>query len=62
MSLTLPKFQIAQKLPLALIGSALVVGLGIGAAAYMIGLQTVEQQRARSFDASVESATDQVGS
>ncbi|OJX16472.1 MAG: hypothetical protein BGO82_01675 [Devosia sp. 67-54] len=62
MSLTLPKFQIAQKLPLALIGSALVVGLGIGAAAYMIGLQTVEQQRARSFDASVESAADQVGS
>src|SRR3569833_1761681 len=60
MKLHLPKFQIAQKLPLALIGSALVVGLGIGTAAYMIGLQAVEAQRAASFDASVQSATDQV--
>src|SRR5882757_8991321 len=58
----LPKLKIAQKLPLALIGSALVVGLGIGIAAYMIGLQTVEAQRAASFDASVQSATDQVNS
>ena len=56
----LPKLKIAQKLPLTLMGSALVVGLGIGIAAYSIGLQTVDQQRQQSFDASVQSATDQV--
>jgi len=62
MKLHLPKFQIAQKLPLALIGSALVVGLGIGAAAYMIGLQTVDQQRQERMDASIQSGLDQVQS
>jgi methyl-accepting chemotaxis protein len=56
----LPDFKIAQKLPLALIGSALVVGLGIGTAAYMIGLQTVEQQRQERMDASIQSGLDQV--
>jgi methyl-accepting chemotaxis protein len=56
----LPQFNIAQKLPLALIGSALVVGLGIGMAAYMIGLQTVEQQRQVRMDASIQSGLDQV--
>jgi len=56
----LPRFNIAQKLPLNVIGAALVVGLGIGIAGYSIGLQTVNAQRAQSFDASVQSATDQV--
>ena len=56
----LPRFKIAQKLPLALIGSALIVGLGIGAAAYLIGLQTVEQQRQERMDASIQSGLDQV--
>jgi methyl-accepting chemotaxis protein len=55
----LPKFKIADKLPLILVGSALLVGLGIGVAAYSIGLQTVEQQRQQSFEASVQSAADQ---
>ena len=45
------KMKIAQKLPLVLIGSALVVGVGIGIAAYMIGLQTVDEQRAERMDA-----------
>jgi len=58
----IPKLKIAQKLPLALIGSALVVGLGIGAAAYMIGLQTVEHQRQERMDASIQSGLDQVKS
>src|SRR3569623_1437561 len=62
MKLHLPKFQIAQKLPLALIGSALVVGLGIGIAAYNFGLQTVEQQRQERMDASIQSGLDQVQS
>ena len=55
-----PQLKIAQKLPVILVGSALVVGLGIGIAAYMIGLQTVDKQREQSFSASVQSATDQV--
>ena len=57
----IPSFGISQKLPAALIATALLVGLGIGIAAYAIGLQTVDSQRAQSFDASVKSATDQVG-
>ncbi len=56
----IPTLKIAQKLPLVLVGSALVVGLGIGLAAYSIGLQTVEQQRQESFEASLQSAADQV--
>ena len=35
--MNLLKMKIAQKLPLVLIGSAMVVGIGIGVAAYMIG-------------------------
>ncbi len=54
------KMKIAQKLPLVLIGSALVVGVGIGIAAYMIGLQTVDQQRDERMDASIQSGLDQV--
>ncbi len=56
----LPKLKIAQKLPLVLVGSALVVGLGIGIAAYLIGLQTVERQRQQSMDAVVQSSSDQI--
>ncbi len=56
----LPKLKIAQKLPLILIGSALIVGVGIGVAGYLIGLQTVDQQRAERMDASVQSGLDRV--
>jgi methyl-accepting chemotaxis protein len=55
-----PRLKISQKLPLILVGSALVVGVGIGISAYVIGLRTVDQQREQSFSASVQSATDQV--
>jgi methyl-accepting chemotaxis protein len=58
--MNLLKMKIAQKLPLVLMGSALVVGVGIGIAGYMIGLQTVDQQRAERMDASVQSGLDQV--
>lgn len=54
----LPNLSIAHKLPLALIGSALVVGAGIGLAAYSVGLQTVDQQRAERMDASIRSSID----
>ena len=58
---TLPKLKIAQKLPLAMIGSALVVSLGIGVAAYTIGLQTVDEQRVERMEASVASGAQQLG-
>ena len=38
-----PKLRIAQKLPLALVGSALVVSAGVGIASYFIGLGTVSE-------------------
>ena len=60
MKLSLPTLRIAQKLPLILIGSALVVGVGIGIAAYVIGLKTVDQQRAERMDASVQTGLDGV--
>jgi methyl-accepting chemotaxis protein len=37
----LPQLKIAQKLPLALVGSALLVSAGVGIASYMIGSATV---------------------
>ena len=58
----MPRLKIAAKLPLALIGSALVVGLGIGAAAYVISLRTVDAQRVQSFEATLGSAVDKVNS
>ena len=58
----LPRLKISQKLPLALIGTALLVGLGIGAAVYTISLQTVDQQRHERMDASIQSGLDQVQS
>src|SRR5688572_9213409 len=57
---TLMKMKIAQKLPLAMIGSALVVGVGIGVAAYIIGLQTVDQQRVLRMQTSVAAGAEQV--
>ena len=51
----LPSLKIAHKLPLALIGNALMVGLGIGVAAYFVSLDTVQTQREHNFEASVQS-------
>ena len=58
----LPTLKIAQKLPLAMIGSALVVGIGIGVAAYVIGLQTVDEQRAQRMETSLAAGADRVRS
>ena len=52
-----PQLRIAQKLPLALVGSALVVSAGVGIASYFIGLGTVEEQRNQSMQASLNTAT-----
>jgi len=56
----LPKLKIAQKLPLAMVISALLVSAGVGTASYLIGsstvqdmsirqLQTVADERAKEF-------------
>jgi len=45
----LPKFKIAQKLPLALVGSALLVSAGVGIASYLIGSSTVDQMSIRQM-------------
>ena len=50
----LPRLKIAQKLPLALVGSALLVSVGVGLASYLIGLQTVQTQR----DAAMQAVLD----
>jgi methyl-accepting chemotaxis protein len=54
------RLKIAQKLPLAMISSALVVGVGIGVAAYFIGLNTVEQQRVQRMETSLQAGVEQI--
>ena len=51
-----PRLKLAQKLPLALIGSALLVSAGVGISSYMIGLGTVQEQREQSMQASLNTA------
>ena len=55
-----PRLKIAQKLPLALVGSALLVGAGVGLASYWIGLGTVQAQREQSMQASLQTAASLV--
>ncbi|MFC3704057.1 methyl-accepting chemotaxis protein [Devosia honganensis] len=50
------QLKIAQKLPLALVGSALLVSAGVGIASYLIGLGTVQEQRDQSMRASLNTA------
>ena len=45
----MPRFSIAQKLPLALLGSALLVSAGVGMASYMVGSSTVENLSQRQL-------------
>ncbi len=55
-----PQLKIAQKLPLVLVGSALLVGAGVGLASYLIGLGTVQNQRNQSMQASLSTAVSLV--
>ncbi len=55
-----PRLRIAQKLPLALVGSALVVSAGVGLSSYFIGLSTVQQQRDAAMQASLATASSMV--
>lgn len=52
--------KIAHKLPLVVIGAALVVGLCVGAAGYFIGLQTVGAQSRQALEASLASGVQRV--
>jgi methyl-accepting chemotaxis protein len=45
----LPKFKIAQKLPLALVASALLVSAGVGIGSYLIGSSIVADMSARQM-------------
>jgi methyl-accepting chemotaxis protein len=56
----LPQLKIAQKLPLALVGSALLVGAGVGIASFLIGLDTVADQRDKSMQAALTTASSLV--
>lgn len=51
---------IALKLPGVMVSIAIVVGTGIGVAAYAIGMQTVEAQRTQAFSSSIQSGLDAV--
>src|SRR3546814_15011904 len=55
-----PQLKIAQKWPLVLVGSALLVGAGVGLASYLIGLGTVQNQRNQSMQASLSTAVSLV--
>lgn len=45
-----PSLKIAQKLPLAVLGSALLVSAGVGIASYLIGSSTVDQMSQRQME------------
>ncbi|RYH00020.1 MAG: hypothetical protein EON57_11380, partial [Alphaproteobacteria bacterium] len=45
----IPNLKIAQKLPLAVLGSALLVSAGVGTASYLIGSSTVDQMSQRQM-------------
>ena len=45
----LPQLKIAQKLPFAMVGSALLVSVGVGIASYVIGSATVDQMSQRQI-------------
>jgi methyl-accepting chemotaxis protein len=58
----LPQLKIAQKLPLALVGSALLVSAGVGIASYLIGSATVDQLSRRQIETIASQASAELGS
>ena len=56
----LPNVKIAVKLPLVVVGMAMLFGLGVGVSAYLISLETVQTQREASLNASVQASYDQL--
>jgi methyl-accepting chemotaxis protein len=57
-----PQLKIAQKLPLVVIVTALLVSVGVGGSGYMAGLRMVDEQRQERMDAAVQSGVQQVQS
>jgi len=55
----LPKLKIAQKLPLAMVGCALVVSAGVGIASYLIGSTTVDQMAQRQMQTVASQRSEQ---
>src|SRR3569833_49533 len=45
-----PSLKISQKLPLALVGSAIVVAAGVGIASYLIASRALEAQARQNLD------------
>ncbi len=56
----LPKFKIAQKLPLALVASALLVSAGVGIGSYLIGSSIVSDLSARQMQTVAASHADKL--
>ena len=46
----LPSLRISQKLPLALVGSAIVVSAGVGIASYLLASQTIESEARQNLE------------
>jgi methyl-accepting chemotaxis protein len=53
-----PKFKIAQKLPLVMLGSALLVSAGVGLGSYFIGSSIVAEMSARQMQTVASSHAD----
>ncbi|WEJ33664.1 MULTISPECIES: methyl-accepting chemotaxis protein [unclassified Devosia] len=56
----LPRLNIAKKLPLALMGTALIVSAGVGIASYLIGQSTVLEQREQSMQAALHTGATMI--
>jgi methyl-accepting chemotaxis protein len=56
-----PSLRIAQKLPLALVGSAIVVGAGVGLASYFLASNALEAQARQNLDTIAFERADHLG-
>lgn len=58
----MPKLMISQKLPLAVVGTALILAGAMGLSAYWISYQSLQAQIQSSLTAAVETAADELTS
>ena len=54
-----PKFRIAQKLPLAMVATALLVSAGVGLGSYLVGSTIVAEMSARQMHTVASSHADE---
>ena len=57
----IPSLKLSQKLPLALVGSAIVVGAGVGIASYIIASNALEHQARQQLDTIAFERANQLG-